>query len=111
MNKQVATGLLIATLSLGSTAAGLGEQVSAMSEAGRQKFIGVIVRQSGAQCPAVKRTFFQGVLPDRSAIWNIGCNSRDNYGIVFADDAANSTRVVKCSEVKALAGAECFRKF
>ena len=35
----------------------------------------------------------------------------DSYGIVFGDDAANSTQITKCSEVPALVGAACFKKF
>lgn len=88
----------------------LADKVSAMTESGRRTFTGVLVRQTGAQCPAVQRTFFQGT-KDKSAVWNITCNSRDSYGIVFADDAAYSTQITKCSEVPTLVGAPCFKKF
>lgn len=108
--KQIGLGIVLAMLCTAGIANELGDKVSAMTESGRRTFTGLIVRQTGAQCPAVQRTFFQG-MKDKSAVWNITCNSRDSYGIVFEDDTANSTHIMKCSEVSALVGAACFKKF
>lgn len=108
--KQLGLGIVLAMLCGVGIANELGDKVSAMTESGRRAFTGVLVRQTGAQCPAVQRTFFQG-MKDKSAVWNITCNSRDSYGIVFGDDAANSTQITKCSEVPALVGTACFKKF
>lgn len=108
--KQLGLGIVLAMLCGAGIANELGDKVSAMTEPGRRTFTGFIVRQTGAQCPSVQRTFFQGI-KDKSAVWNITCNSRDSYGIVFDDDAGNSTHVIKCAEVSARVGAACFKKF
>ncbi len=108
--KHLGLGIVLATLCACGIANELGDKVTAMTESGRRTFTGLIVRQTGAQCPTVQRTFFQGI-KDKSAVWNITCNSRDSYGIVFDDDAANSTHIMKCSEVPALVGAACFKRF
>lgn len=108
--KRLGLAIVLATLCAAGIANELGDKVNAMTESGRRTFIGVLVRQTGAQCPAVQRTFFQGT-KDKSAVWNIACNSRDSYGIIFDDDAAHSTHIMKCSEVQALVGAACFKPF
>lgn len=111
IKQRVLGGLLLAALLTPAFANRLVDQVGAMSEAGRAKFTGMLIRQTGAQCPAVTRTFFQGKLDDKSQVWNVSCNSRDNYGIVISDDAANTTRVMKCAELKSLGAPDCFKKF
>jgi hypothetical protein len=108
--KQLGLGIVLAMLCGVGIANELGDKVNAMTESGRRTFTGLIVRQTGAQCPTVQRTFFQGT-KDKSAVWNITCNSRDSYALVFDDDAANSTHIMKCSEVTALVGVACFKKF
>ncbi|MDM0106025.1 hypothetical protein QTH97_13865 [Variovorax sp. J22R24] len=111
MNKQrIFAGILLAVSAMSASAGSLSDQVSAMSESGRRNFTGMLIRQSGANCPAVQRTFFQGKL-DKNAVWNVACNSRDNYGIVFYGDDSNTTRVMKCSELKELGAPGCFKKF
>lgn len=111
MNKQRALiALLLAASAVPTWAGGLNDQVSAMSESSRRKFSGMLIRQSGANCPEVQRTFFQGKL-DKNAVWNVGCSSRENYGIVYYDDESNTTRVMKCSELQKLGAPACFKKF
>ena len=102
--------VLMTATATAAAAAPLAEQVQNMSESGRRNFTGMLIRQSGANCPAVQRTFFQGKL-DKNTVWNVACSSKDNYGIVFYGDEANTTRVMKCSELKELGAAGCFKKF
>lgn len=110
MKKPLLVGLLIATVAATAWANKTNDRVAAMSESGRRTFAALLVRQTGAQCPAVTRTFFQGLLEQKDALWNVSCNSRDNYAIVFYDDDASTTRVMKCSELKTLGAPGCFKK-
>ncbi len=89
----------------------LNEKVDAMSENGRRNFTAVLVQQSGAACPAVQRVFFQGLL-DKAAVWNVRCSGKNaDFGIIFYDDQASTTRVMPCAQLKELGAPGCFRKF
>jgi hypothetical protein len=71
----------------------------------------MLVRQSGQPCRTVQRSFFQGLLEQQHAVWSISCSPREDYAIVFYADAANSTRVLKCAELKAALGVpRCFAR-
>ena len=112
MTKTLAIGVLAAALTSNAFAIRLNDQVQLMSEEGRRGFIGMLVKQSGASCATVRKTFYQGALDGKNSVWNAGCDARNNYAIVFQDDGANTTRVVKCSELKSLGtSAQCFNKF
>jgi hypothetical protein len=111
MHKKLIAGLLTASLAGPLLASPLHDQVSAMSDSGKRGLIGMLVRQSGQACPAVRRTFFQGRVDKQHPVWNVACNSRDEYALVFYEDAANSTRVLKCAQLKATLGTpKCFTK-
>ena len=111
MNQQrLLIAALLATSAFAAGAAALGDQVQAMSETGRRNFTGMLIRQSGAECPTVQRTFFQGKL-DKNVVWNVACSNKASYGIVFYGDESNTTRVMKCSELKELGASGCFKKF
>jgi hypothetical protein len=110
MKKPFLVALVMAAFAPIAGANATNDRVAAMSESGRRTFAALLVRQTGAQCPAATRTFFQGLLEKKDAVWNVSCNSRDNYAIVFYDDAAGTTRVMKCSELKALGAPACFKK-
>lgn len=102
---------LAALLSNAALASTLGATVDAMSENGRRNFIGTLVKQSGAECPAVQRVFFQGKL-DKAAVWNVRCSGKNaDFGIVFYEDQANTTRVMPCAQLKELGASACFKKF
>ncbi|RZI74023.1 MAG: hypothetical protein EOP80_11205 [Variovorax sp.] len=110
MNKQIVLGIVFVTLTGSAFANQLHDKVSAMKESGRRTFTSLLVRQSGAECPAVQRTFFQGML-EKNAVWNVSCGTKNNYGIVFYDDEANTTRVMTCPALKELGAPNCFKKF
>lgn len=109
MNRQIVLGIVFATLAGSAFANQLNDKVNAMKESGRRTFTGLLVRQSGSECPVVQRTFFQGML-EKNAVWNVSCGSK-NYGIVFYDDEANTTRVMTCPALKELGAPNCFKKF
>lgn len=110
MNKQIVFGIVFASLAGSAMANQLHDKVTAMKESGRRTFIGLLVRQAGIECPAVQRTFFQGML-EKNAVWNLSCGQKGDYGIVFYDDAANTTRVLTCPALKELGAPNCFKKF
>lgn len=102
---------LVALLSHNAFANTLSDKVDAMSENGRRNFTAVLVQQSGAQCPTVQRVFFQGLL-DKAAVWNVRCSGKNaDFGVVFYDDQANTTRVMPCAQLKELGAPGCFKKF
>ena len=111
MNKQIILGVVFAALTGSGLANQLHDKVNAMTESGRRTFTSLLIRQTGAECAAVKRTFFQGLLEKKSAVWNVSCGSKDAYGIVFYDDSANTTRIMTCSALKELGAPACFKKF
>jgi hypothetical protein len=111
MQKSLFAASLFALLSHAAFANTLSDKVDAMSENGRRNFISTLVQQSGAQCPAVQRVFFQGLL-DKAAVWNVRCSGKNaDFGIVFYDDQANTTRVMPCAQLKELGAPGCFKKF
>lgn len=102
---------LVALTSHGAVAATFSDKLDAMSEKGRRDFTGMLVRQSGAQCPSVQRVFYQGLL-DKASVWNVRCSGKNaDFGVVFYDDQANTTRVMTCTQLKAMGGPGCFKKF
>ena len=112
MTKTLAVGILAAILTSNAFAIRLNDQVQLMSEEGRRGFISLLLKKSGSACSSVRRTFYQGSLDAKSSVWNAGCDARNNYAVVFQDDGSNTTRVLKCSELKSMgAPAECFNKF
>lgn len=110
LKKQIILGFVFATLAGSVLANQLHDKVTAMKESGRRTFTGLLVRQTGAECPSVQRTFFQGML-EKNAVWNVSCGQKKDYGIVFYDDAANTTRVMACPALKELGAPNCFKKF
>lgn len=110
LKKQIAFGVVLAALAGSVLANPLHDKVSGMTESGRRTFAGLLIRQTGAECAAVQRTFFQGML-DKNAVWNVSCGAKDVYGIVFYDDAANTTRIMPCASLKDMGAPACFKKF
>lgn len=102
---------VVALLSNAAFANTLNEKVEAMSDKGRRNFAATLVQQSGAQCPDVQRVFFQGLL-DKAAVWNVRCSGKNaDFGLVFYDDQASTTRVMPCAQLKELGAPSCFKKF
>jgi hypothetical protein len=111
MQKFLFAVSLLALLSSASFANTLSDKVDAMSENGRRNFSSMLIQQSGAQCLAVQRVFFQGLL-DKAAVWNVRCSGKSaDFGIIFYDDQANTTRVMPCAQLKELGAPGCFKKF
>ncbi len=110
---RVVAALSCACIFLGSSvhAAPLNDQVQGMRESARSKFLGMLVRQSGAECKQVQRTFFQGQA-DKAALWNVRCSGGKggDFGVVMLDDAANTVRVLPCDQLKEFGASACFRK-
>lgn len=111
MPKSLLLLSLVALLSNAALANTLSDKVDAMSDNGRRNFTAALVQQSGAECPAVQRVFFQGLL-DKAAVWNVKCSGKNaDFGVIFYDDQANTTRVMPCAQLKEMGAPSCFKKF
>jgi hypothetical protein len=63
-----------------------------------------------AGCTAA-RTFYAGLAPDKTAIWDIECSDGKSYSISISPNATGSTRVLDCDLLNALTGpSSCFKK-
>ena len=110
---RVVASLFFTCALLGSAvhAAPLADQVQSMRGSARSKFLGMLVRQSGAECKQVQRAFFQGQA-DKAALWNVRCTGGKggDFGVVLLDDTANTVRVMPCAQLKEFGASACFRK-
>jgi hypothetical protein len=86
------------------------DKLIALDEADRAVALAMMLHRSGERC-VVSRTFFQGLDKERNAYWNVGCDKRGPLLIQIRNDRDGSTRILECSTVKAMGGAECFKKF
>ena len=43
--------------------------------------------------------------------WNVACRNGKAYSIMINNDTDGSTKILSCAVIKAVNGAECFKKF
>jgi hypothetical protein len=86
------------------------DRLAAMPEVERSEALAVFVESGGHQCRTVARTFFQGEDAKGNVFWNVACAGGESYVVVIKNDVPGSTRVMTCRRLRAVAGADCFKK-
>ncbi|SPP65064.1 hypothetical protein [Nitrospira lenta] len=86
------------------------DRLAAMSEVERSEALAVFVESGGHHCRTVARTFFQGEDIKGNVFWNVACVGGESYVVVIKNDVPGSTRVMSCRRLRAVAGADCFKK-
>ena len=81
-----------------------------MSELERSEALAVFVESGGHPCRTVARTFFQGEDAKGNVFWNVACAGGDSFVVVIKNDVSGSTRVMNCRRLRAVTGADCFKK-
>lgn len=87
------------------------DRLAAMSEEQRRTMFAAFLVKSGERCPAVSRTFLQGLDRKGNAFWNAACSGGDAWVVQVNNDATGSTRILSCKVLKAVNGGTCFTKF
>jgi hypothetical protein len=85
-------------------------QLAALTEEQRQGVLARLLTREGERCPAVTRTFHQGMSKDGASFWSVSCSSEKDWQITFGPAPAN-VRFLDCSTVKRVNGAGCFQKW
>jgi hypothetical protein len=86
------------------------DRLAAMPEVERSEALAVFVESGGHSCRTVARTFFQGEDAKGNVFWNVTCAGGESYVVVIKNDVPGSTRVMSCRRLRAVAGADCFKK-
>ena len=86
------------------------DRLVAMPELERSEALAVFVESGGHSCRTVKRTFFQGEDAKGNVFWDVECAGGESYVVVIKNDVPGSTRVMNCRRLRAVAGADCFKK-
>lgn len=86
------------------------DRLAAMSEVERSEALAVFIESGGHSCRTVARTFFQGEDAKGNVFWNVTCAGGESYVVVIKNDVPGSTRVMSCRRLRAVAGADCFKK-
>lgn len=86
------------------------DRLAAMPEVERSEALAVFVESGGHPCRTVARTFFQGEDAKGNVFWNVTCAGDESYVVVIKNDVPGSTRVMSCRRLRAVAGADCFKK-
>ena len=86
------------------------DRLAAMPEVERSEALAVFVESGGHPCRTVARTFFQGEAAKGNVFWNVACAGGESYVVVIKNDVPGSTRVMSCRRLRAVAGADCFKK-
>jgi hypothetical protein len=86
------------------------DRLAAMPEVERSEALAVFVESGGHSCRTVARTFFQGEDAKGNVFWNVACAGGESYVVVIKNDVPGSTRVMNCRRLRAVAGADCFKK-
>ncbi|MDP3091867.1 MAG: hypothetical protein Q8N04_14395 [Nitrospira sp.] len=86
------------------------DRLAAMSEVERSEALAVFVESGGHSCRTVARTFFQGEDAKGNVFWDVECTGGESYVVVIKNDVPGSTRVMTCRRLRAVAGADCFKK-
>ena len=86
------------------------DRLAAMSEVERSEALAVFIESGGHSCRTVARTFFQGEDAKGNVFWDVECAGGESYVVVIKNDVPGSTRVMSCRRLRAVAGADCFKK-
>ena len=86
------------------------DRLAAMPEVERSEALAVFVESGGHSCRTVARTFFQGEDAKGNVFWDVECAGGESYVVVIKNDVPGSTRVMTCRRLRAVAGADCFKK-
>lgn len=86
------------------------DRLAAMPEVERSEALAVFVESGGQPCRTVARTFFQGEDAKGNVFWNVACAGGESYVVVIKNDVPGSTRVMHCRRLRAVIGAECFKR-
>jgi hypothetical protein len=86
------------------------DRLAAMPEVERSEALAVFVESGGHSCRTVARTFFQGEDAKGNVFWNVACAGGESYVVVIKNDVPGSTGVMNCRRLRAVAGADCFKK-
>jgi hypothetical protein len=86
------------------------DRLVGMPELERSEALAVFVESGGHPCRTVARTFFQGEDAKGNVFWNVACAGGESYVVVIKNDVPGSTRVMNCRRLRAVAGADCFKK-
>lgn len=87
------------------------DQLSSLSVSDRNFALASMMETTGGGCPSVRRSFYQGMDKQRNALWSFECQDGTDYQLLVKPDADGSTKVLACRVLKAVAGAECWKKF
>ena len=87
-----------------------GRPAVSIPEVERSEALAVFVESGGHPCRTVARTFFQGEDAKGNVFWNVACAGGESYVVVIKNDVPGSTRVMSCRRLRAVAGADCFKK-
>ncbi len=110
-NSSTLSRVAVAMLLLTSTtvlANLIHDRLMASSEKERNEKLSYAVQDEGCR---VTRSFFQGLDKSRNAFWNVACSNGKKLVIMIKNDRQGSTKVLECGVMKAMGGAECFKKF
>jgi hypothetical protein len=105
--RQTIGSMMIVPVAIASGNA-IHDKLVALSEKERNDKLSYVAQDEGCR---VTRSFFQGFDKSGSAHWNVMCANGKSFAIVIKNDAQRSTRVLECVVIKAMGGAECFKKF
>lgn len=86
------------------------DRLAAMPEVEQSEALAVFIESGGHPCRTVARTFFQGEDAKGNVFWDVECAGGESYVVVIKNDVPGSTRVMTCRRLRAVAGADCFKK-
>ncbi|MEZ5543002.1 MAG: hypothetical protein R3F42_13315 [Pseudomonadota bacterium] len=86
-------------------------QLEAMPAPERANALAGVLRQSGRDCSNVFRIFLQGHDSGDVAFWNVTCSNGKSYNILVNPDPDAQTAIIDCSDMRAIAGIDCFEQF
>lgn len=105
--------MLLVVVGLGASAAWANpaqDRLASMPEVERSEALAVFVESGGHRCRTVARTFFQGEDAKGNVFWDVECDGGESYVVVIKNDVPGSTRVMSCRRLRAVVGADCFKK-
>ncbi len=107
----VATTFVVFSVSNLAVANKAHNMIEKMSDKDRNNTFTTFLKNSGEDCGAVTRNFFQGFDKGRNAYWNVACSNKKSYLISINNDSVGSTKIMSCALLKAVNAGECFKKF
>jgi hypothetical protein len=87
------------------------DMIEKMPDKDRNTTFTAFLKNSGEDCGAVTKNFFQGFDKSRNAFWNVSCSNKKSYAIMINNDSVGSTKIMSCALLKAINAGECFKKF